>query len=124
MKGVKAHHIALRTPDFARAKAFYTEVLGLNVAAEMPGRDCVFIDIGGTTIELTGAADQVPGAAGAFAHLAFEVDDIDATFEELKGKGVEFFIEPRDAGVMRIAFFRDPDGNPLELFKSAVYRWS
>jgi glyoxylase I family protein len=123
MQGVKAHHIALRTPDFGRAKAFYTEVLGLPVAAEMLGRDCVFIDIGGTTIELTGAKDQAPGATGAFAHIAFEVDDIDATFTELKAKGVEFFIEPRDAGVMRIAFFRDPDGNPLELFKSAVYRW-
>ena len=123
MKGVKAHHIALRTPDFPRAKAFYTEVLGLKVAAEMPGRDCVFIDIGGTTIELTGAKDQEPGAAGAFAHIAFEVDDLDATYEELKAKGVTFFIEPRDAGAMRIAFFRDPDGNPLELFKSAVYRW-
>ncbi|MGI6367142.1 MAG: VOC family protein [Anaerolineae bacterium] len=123
MKGVKAHHIALRTPDFARAKAFYTEVLELPVAAEMPGRDCVFIDIGGTTIELTGAPDQAPGAAGALAHIAFEVDDIDETFAELKAKGVEFFIEPRDAGVMRIAFFRDPDGNALELFKSSVYRW-
>ena len=123
MQGAHAHHIALRTPDFARAKAFYTEVLGLTIKAEMPGRDCVFIDIGGTTIELTGAKDQEPGAAGAFAHLAFGVDDIDATFEELKAKGVEFFIEPRDAGVMRIAFFRDPDGNPLELFKSSAYPW-
>jgi glyoxylase I family protein len=123
MQGVKAHHIALRTPEFERARTFYTEVLGLPVAAEMPGRDCVFIDIGGTTIELTGAKDQVPGAAGALAHIAFEVDDIDATCAELKAKGVEFFIEPRDAGVMRIAFFRDPDGNALELFKSAVYRW-
>ncbi len=123
MQGARAHHIALRTPDFARAKAFYTEILGLPVAAEMPGRECVFIDIGGTTIELTGAKDQEPGAPGAFAHLAFQVDDVDATWAELKAKGVSFFIEPRDAGAMRIAFFRDPDGNPLELFQSDVYRW-
>ncbi|NLT72828.1 MAG: hypothetical protein GXX94_01345 [Chloroflexi bacterium] len=123
MQGVKAHHVALRTPDFARAKAFYTEVLGLRIAAEMPGRDCVFIDIGGTTIELMGIPDQVPGAEGAFAHLAFEVDDVMATYEELKAKGVEFFVEPREAGPMQVAFFRDPDGNPLELFKSDVFRW-
>jgi len=123
MQGARAHHIALRTPDFSRAKAFYTEILGLPVAAEMPGRECVFIDIGGTTIELTGAKDQEPGAPGAFAHLAFQVDDVDATWAELKAKGVSFFIEPRDAGAMRIAFFRDPDGNPLELFQSDVYRW-
>jgi catechol 2,3-dioxygenase-like lactoylglutathione lyase family enzyme len=123
MLGVKAHHIALRTPDFPRAKAFYTEVLGLNVAAEMAGRECVFIDIGGTTIELTGAKNQVPGAEGAFAHLALQVDDVDATYEELKAKGVSFFVEPKDAGDIRLAFFRDPDGNAIELFKSPTFKW-
>ncbi len=123
MTQFRSHHIALRTPDFARAKAFYTEILGLAIAGELPGRDVVFIDIGGTTIELMAAPDQEPGAAGAFAHLAFQVEDVDAVYQELSAKGVPFFIEPREAGGMRIAFFRDPDGNALELFHSPTLHW-
>ena len=57
------------------------------------------------------------------AHLAFEVDDVDQTYEDLKAKGVEFFITPRNAGDIRLAFFRDPDGNELELFNSPTLRW-
>jgi glyoxylase I family protein len=123
MAQFRAHHIALRTPDFSRAKEFYTETLGLQVIGQIPGRDVVFIDIGGTTIELMAAPDQAPGATGAFAHLAFQVEDVDAVYQELAAKGVPFFIEPRDAGNLRIAFFRDPDGNPLELFYSADLHW-
>ena len=123
MDGLKAHHIALRTPDFERAKAFYTETLGLDVVGEFPGRDIVFIDIKGTTIELMAADDQEPGAVGAFSHLALQVDDVDAAFEELRGKGVTFTVEPRDAGDIRLAFFTDPDGNSLELFNSPQFRW-
>jgi catechol 2,3-dioxygenase-like lactoylglutathione lyase family enzyme len=40
------------------------------------------------------------------------------------GKGVEFFIEPKNVGDIRLAFFRDPDGNELELFQSPTLTWS
>lgn len=123
MAQFRTHHIALRTPDFPRAKAFYTETLGLNVVGQIPGRDIVFLDIGGATIELMAAPDQAPGAAGAFAHVAFQVEDVDAVYQELAAKGVPFFIEPRGVGNLRIAFFRDPDGNALELFNSPDLRW-
>ena len=119
----RSHHIALRTPDFPRAKAFYSETLGLEIVGDIPGRDIVFIDIGGTTIELMAAPDQAPGEVGAFSHLAFQVDDVDAVYQELAGRGVPFSVEPRDAGSLRIAFFQDPDGNTLELFHSPDLRW-
>lgn len=119
----RSHHIALRTPDFARARTFYTETLGLKIVGEIPGRDIVFIDIGGTTIELMAAPDQQPGEIGAFSHLAFQVDDVDAAYQELAARGIPFSVEPRDAGSLRIAFFQDPDGNTLELFRSPDLLW-
>ncbi len=119
----RSHHIALRTPDFARAKAFYTETLGLAIVGQFPGRDVVFLDIGGTTIELMAAPDQEPGATGAFAHVALQVEDVDAAYQELSGKGVPFHIEPRGSGNLRIAFFRDPDGNAIELFHNPDLWW-
>jgi catechol 2,3-dioxygenase-like lactoylglutathione lyase family enzyme len=47
------------------------------------------------------------------------VEDIDASYAELSARGVPFHVPPEDfpdeAPTMRIAFFRDPDGNVLEL---------
>jgi glyoxylase I family protein len=120
-----SHHIAMRSPNYEATKCFYTEILGFPIVGEFEGRNVVFIDIGGTTIEL-GKGDVEAGEPpkSGLMHLAFEVDDVDATFEELRAKGVEFTIEPRTPfGDLRIAFFCDPDGNSLELFKSPTYTW-
>jgi len=125
---LKAHHIALRTRDYAASKAFYTETLGFKVLGQIPGRtpgqDILFVDIGGTTIELIGVEGAEPTKPTCgFVHLAFEVDDVDATYEALKAKGVAFHVEPRSVGDIRLAFFRDPDGNELELFHSPSLSW-
>ena len=122
---MQCHHIAVRTPDFVRAKAFYTETLGFPIVGNIPGKDIVFINIGGTTIELmqgpAPAKWERPGAG--FMHLAFEVEDVDATYASLVTKGVEFFVQPTNVGDIRLAFFRDPDGNELELFHSPTLTW-
>lgn len=122
---LKSHHIALKTPDFRRALAFYTKVLGFPIKASIPGKEIVFIDIGGTTIELMQGApaegDKRPSCG--LMHLAFQVDDVDATYTELAAKGVAFHITPTNVGDIRLAFFRDPDGNELELFSSPTLRW-
>jgi glyoxylase I family protein len=69
-------------------------------------------------------AQDEPDRKTGFVHLAFQVDDVDATYRELVAKGVQFFIEPRSAiSDIRMAFFRDPDGNPLELFESSSLSW-
>ncbi len=123
---LRSHHIALRSSDFARAKAFYTETLGFDIVGQIPGSDIVFIDIGGTTIELMGGGEAPPSdrPSTGLLHLAFEVDDVDTTYSELVAKGVEFHVQPRDAGDIRLAFFRDPDGNELELFCSPTLTWA
>ncbi|MHB1294152.1 MAG: VOC family protein [Anaerolineae bacterium] len=123
---IKSHHIALKTPDFARAKAFYTETLGFPVLGQIPGKDVVFIGIGGTTIELMEGQMDEPQTQPrcGFMHLAFEVDDVDSTYADLVLKGVEFFVEPKNVGDICLAFFRDPDGNELELFSSPTLRFN
>jgi hypothetical protein len=49
--------------------------------------------------------------------IAFIVEDIDATYAELKAKGVEFLngIGEEDRG--QYAPFRDPDGNRLQRYQ-------
>jgi glyoxylase I family protein len=119
----RSHHIALKSQHYEESKRFYTDIMGFKIVGTLGGGRIVFIDIGGTTIELMGA-DPVEATEPAigFTHLAFQVDDVDATYAELKAKGVQFHIEPRGDEV-RVAFFRDPDGNLLELFKSPSLTW-
>jgi extradiol dioxygenase family protein len=49
---------------------------------------------------------------------------VDATYLELRDRGVTFTIEPKSVGDLRVAFFLDPDGNELELFSSPTLTWS
>ena len=123
---LRSHHIALKVHDVAVSKAFYTETLGFPIVDQFPGRETYFIDIGGTTIELgqTSAAPEDEPSTG-FVHLAFEVDDVFATCAELEAKGVAFYTGPAKVGdLLSMAFFRDPDGNALELFQSERFTWA
>ncbi len=49
-----------------------------------------------------------------FGHLAYEVDDIYATCDRLRAKGVTINRPPRDG---RMAFVRSPDGHSIELLQ-------
>jgi catechol 2,3-dioxygenase-like lactoylglutathione lyase family enzyme len=40
---------------------------------------------------------------------------VDAVYADLKSKGVTFTVEPRNFKEVRVAFFKDSDGNTLEL---------
>jgi len=114
------HHVAISTPNFALLREFYTEVLSLPLVGGFVGHDILFIAAGGTTIELIGedGREADPGGRG-WHHLAWEVDAVDQTYAELSARGVPFHVPPEDfppeAPSMRIAFFKDPDGNVLEL---------
>ena len=123
---LRSHHFAFKTGQLATMKAFYTEPLGFKIVGQIPGKEVYFINLGGTTLEMSGVEAQATGEPPAcgLVHMAFEVDDVDQTYEELKAKGVEFFITPRNAGDIRLAFFKDPDGNQLELFRSPSLTWA
>lgn len=111
------HHIALRTPNFADMEQFYTQTLGLQVTRRWDDATIIFLDIGGTTIELIGRDDAAAGPkpTGGWDHIAFHVESVDQVYADLKAKGVEFTVEPKNFQNVRIAFFKDSDGNLLEL---------
>ncbi|MBY5972199.1 VOC family protein [Pseudooceanicola marinus] len=122
------HHVAIIASDYARSKAFYTEVLGLSVIAETyrAERDSWKLDLalpGGGQIELFTFPDAPPRPtrpeAQGLRHLCFAVSDLDAAVAELEAKGVT--VEPirLDEGTgARFTFFADPDGLPLELYET------
>ena len=127
MRVTGTHHVALFTNDLPRLREFYVETLGLPQVGAFPGGRVIFIDAGSTTIELITRDDWQANQDGSWQHLAFEVESTDDAYAELSGKGIAFHILPKNVPeenpLTRIAFFRDPDGNNLELYQPIGNRY-
>lgn len=121
------HHVALICSDYARSKAFYTEVLGFRVIHEVyrAERDSWKLDLAvgpGVSLELFSfplppKRPSRPEAQG-LRHLAFAVPDIDAVMGTLTARGV--VCEPvrvDEYTGRRFTFFADPDDLPIELYE-------
>ena len=72
-------------------------------------------------VEPKGLRPDLPTYNVGVAHIAFNTDDIGATYEVLKAKGVVFKGEPTRAAPDRplACYFWDPDGITLELNQMA-----
>ena len=111
--------------DLDRARAFYTDTLGLE-PVDAQGGEVVTLKSGDTRLSVY--RSEFAGTNKATA-LTFPVDDIAAEVAELKDKGVMFEHYEMDglqrdgdiyAGEgMKTAWFKDPDGNILSLFEGA-----
>lgn len=124
-------HVTVSVSNVDRALAFYRDLLGFPVLGRLyypnqVGLVIDFLDIGNNGIlEIfsfkvpTKPAEWIPDDLQlGMRHIAFKVQDVDATSARLKAAGVEFTLEPTDAtGGVRIAFFKDPDGTLLEIIQ-------
>ena len=119
------HHIAIIASDYNKAKDFYVNKLGLKMNREVERKEredfIIFLD-GGENMEIELFIEKNPPKrltrpeARGLRHLAFRVDDIFKSVEELKKRGIEteeIRIDPLNGKHM--TFFFDPDGLPLEL---------
>lgn len=118
-------HFAVVTTDVARAARFYTELLGFRETMRLEtshSGTIIFVALGDAQLELFGGgtprAGQPEGRPVGFTHIALKVDDIDADHERLAAAGIAFDMRPTTVeSCLRIAFFRDPDGNTIELMQ-------
>ena len=115
-------HAAFRVTDLARSLEFYSGVLGFTEQFSLTRENgdpwLVYLKIADHQfIEL------FPGAEGPFekpansalVHICLEVDDIQATYEELTGRGLIPHGEPKLGADGSWQFWTsDPDGNPIE----------
>ena len=107
--------VAIAVSDAERARKFYQETLELKPARNQMGGAWVEYDLGETTIGVGCHPAWQPSRDGTT--VAFEVDDMDATIENLKSRGVAFDIPKTETPVCWMAQFRDPDGNKLVVHK-------
>jgi lactoylglutathione lyase len=117
-------HTMLRVRNLDAALEFFVKSLGLRELrrreSETGRFTLVFLGTGAggdaAEIELTYNWDQKePYPTGRFfGHLAFQVDDIYATCQQLQESGVSILRPPRDG---RMAFVKSSDGHSVELLQ-------
>ena len=123
----KVHHIAIICSDYQRSLHFYTHILGMTVMAEhyRESRQYYKTDLAlgdEYVVELFSFPSPPPRVtrpeAAGLRHLAFEVDDIIETVQELDAMGVEHEeVRTDEYTGKRFLFFQDPDGLPIEVYE-------
>jgi catechol 2,3-dioxygenase-like lactoylglutathione lyase family enzyme len=108
-----------------KSRAFYRDVLGASVYREYGGTSCVLnfrdtwlllVTGGGPTKDKPGVTFAPPVDRNTISHqLTIRVPDCKGAYEILKSRGTEFLTPPVDWGYEIRCFFRDPDGNLLEI---------
>lgn len=117
--------ICLVTRDVLRARRFYEGVLQMNFEGD-DGFAWLTTERGTLSIfSVEGMEKMAPGSTSGAGHgsytIEFEVDDVDLEFERLNSLGVAFAKEPTTQSWRRRSmWFRDPDGNIVNFYKSLV----
>jgi predicted enzyme related to lactoylglutathione lyase len=114
---VKFVSIPVRDQD--RALQFYTEKLGFTIFTDQPFDDKqrwieLRIPKAETKVVLFTAQGQ-EDRIGTFGPCVFACDDVEKTYNELKGRGVEFQSPPAKESWGTFAMFKDSEGNGFVL---------
>jgi catechol 2,3-dioxygenase-like lactoylglutathione lyase family enzyme len=132
---IKLSHAQLWVHDQDEALAFYTDKLGMEVRSDVtlpelgdfrwltvgpPGQEDIAITlmaIPGPPVMDAETADDVRSLMSkGFAGTVFlTTDDVHASYEELKSRGVEFTETPEERPYGIDSGFRDPSGNSFRL---------
>ena len=128
---MKLSHTFMFVHDQDAALAFYRDVVGLEVRTDESVEDYRWLTVGPADqpdieIGLSRIGPPIPPtdyealnallAKGSLQGIIFELDDVDAKFEQLRAAGAEVLQEPIDQfyGVRDCAF-RDPSGNLVRI---------
>jgi catechol 2,3-dioxygenase-like lactoylglutathione lyase family enzyme len=127
-------HAQVWVNDQDESLAFYTDKLGMELREDITLPEMgnfLWLSVGVPGQEVSITLMGVPGppvfeeetraqihallAKGAAGGLFFAVEDCQASYEELKGRGVEFAQEPTEQPYGIDAGFRDPSGNHFRM---------
>ncbi len=125
------HHVAIRTRDYDKSLAFYTETLGFTQRIEWgdaPKR-ATMLDTGdGNYLEIFERPEQQWADEGpCILHFALRTSDVDAAVARCRDAGCPVTMEPNALTIqgrpepvdVKIAFVKGPDGEVIEFFESA-----
>ena len=117
-------HVVIKVRELERSTKFYSEVLGLQVMKVEAGLKMVFLASQGRDHHELAILEVGPDAASprersiGLSHIAFRMSDeaaLRAAYADLRKNNVQI-IGAINHGVTKSVYFRDPDGNDLELY--------
>ena len=134
---IKIANAQLWVHDQDDAHAFYTQRLGFEVIADVtlpelgnfrwlavgpvgqPDVSIALMAIPGPPVFDNDTSEKVEElmAKGAAGTVFLTTDDVHASYDELKGRGVEFVDAPEERPYGIDSSFRDPSGNHLRLMQ-------
>ncbi|HEX6510897.1 MAG TPA: VOC family protein [Chloroflexota bacterium] len=102
--------------DMDRAVKFFTETLGLKLDYQA-GPEWAQVNAGkGLILGLHGVSHGATAGKDGSTIVGFEVDvPLEKVYDTLVQRGVKFDGPPVDTGHIKLAHFRDPDGNAFYL---------
>jgi predicted enzyme related to lactoylglutathione lyase len=117
--------------DYDKALQFYTQVMGFLMKRDMPlGEGVRWItvvspeDPDGVELLLEPNSNYPAMKAlkqdlvrDGIPYTAFQVNNIQAEYERLRGLGVEFVMEPTDFGMTTAAVLHDTCGNLIQIYQ-------
>lgn len=124
MRAIRAlDYTILWARDMAAMRKFYARVMRFEEYFEIPGGDWVEFRVGGNILALCKPGlvvpDGTPPVGVGAVHLAFQVrrEEVDACEASLREDGIAIVAPATDQPWgHRTMFFRDPDGNLLEIY--------
>ncbi len=119
------NNIRLLVNDLESCTTFYHDTLGFEMT--WGDQDYAEFKVGNVNLALFRRqlmADAIGTAAKPLtvdaqdrAAVVFSVENVDTAYQQLKTQGITFITEPQDRHTwgIRVAHFRDPDGNLIEI---------
>ena len=89
--------------------------IGLRRSVHVPERNYAEFEPGNVTFSVYMPEKMGMEFHANTNHYALHVEDVAAARAELESRGIQFMGDTFDTGVCHMAFFQDPDGNPLML---------
>jgi glyoxylase I family protein len=126
---MKSHHVALTIKDLSISIPFYENNFGFKEVNRFR-RD----DMGATGVMLAGEninielwqfddfqeGERADLSVSGIKHIAFTVDDVEALHTEFINKGIVCGDIKTGASGGKYFFFKDPDGNDIEIYKPNI----
>ncbi len=130
---MKFSNIRLLVNDFDKCFTFYNDILGLECTWGKLGDNYASFNIGTPSglalfkaelmsIAINNAEAKKNENLQDKIAIILQVDNVNEIYSSLKSKGVIFLTEPKDmiAWGIRVAQFRDPENNLIELYSELI----
>ncbi len=122
-------HVVIKVRNQERAEGFYNGLLGIPIAARLPSYSMTFFTLGNHhDFAVAATGDGAPEAAAdapGLMHVAFkigtQIEELRDAKAELEAKGIK--VDAFDHVVTKSIYFKDPDGNEVELYVDVSDAW-